>query len=274
MSTGKLFVVATPIGNLKDITLRALEVLEQADIIAAEDTRHSSILLKHYKIGTSLMSYHEYSGEKKTEEITQLLLSGKNIALISDAGTPLISDPGYPIVTSARQAGIEIVCVPGPCAAVAAMSVAAAGDGRFVFWGFLDSKSSVRKKQLEKIKAYDLPVVLYESPHRLLAALKDILLVCGQETQIVLARELTKMYEEFFLGGIEDAISEFEKREARGEFVLIVQCRQDVSEPSDSVIRAMLSECMAHHMTKKDAVAEVAWRLHLPKNKIYKISLG
>lgn len=274
MSEGKLFVVATPIGNLKDITLRAIEVLQQVDFVAAEDTRRSGVLLKHYNINSPLISYHEYSGEKKENEIVGLLLSGKSIALISDAGTPLISDPGYPVVKSARDVGIEIVCIPGACAAIAAMSVAAVGDGRFVFWGFLDAKSSVRKKQLEEIKNYPLPVVLYESPHRLLLTLRDVLQVCGEKTGIIVARELTKIYEEYFFGKISEAIAEFEQREVRGEFVLILECVQEKIEFSDSEIRAMLDECLASHMTKKDAVADVAKRLCLPKNKIYKISLG
>ena len=274
MDKGKLYVVATPIGNLKDITLRAIEVLQSSDFIAAEDTRRSGILLKQYSISTTMISYHEYSGEKKENEIIELLLSGKKIALISDAGTPLISDPGYPVVRSARDAGIEIVCIPGACAAVAAMSVAAVGDGKFVFWGFLDAKSSVRKKQLEQIKNYPLPVVLYESPHRLLLALRDIEQVCGGDTKIVVARELTKIYEEYVFANISDAIAEFEQREVRGEFVLILECVQEEKKFSDSEIRAMLDECIANQMTKKDAVAEIAKRLHLPKNKIYKISLG
>lgn len=274
MKKGKLFVVATPIGNLKDITLRAIETLEQADYVAAEDTRRTGVLLKQYNISASLISYHEYSGEKKENEIISHLLSGKNIALVSDAGTPLISDPGYPVVKSAREAGIEIVCIPGPCAAVAAMSVAAVGDGKFLFWGFLDAKSSVRKKQLEQIKSCPHPVVLYESPHRLLLTLRDIQQICGPNTGIVVARELTKIYEEYFFGKIPDAVREFEQREVRGEFVLILEIEQEEKEYSDDEIRAMLDECTAKHMTKKDAVADVAKRLGLPKNKIYKISLG
>ena len=274
MDKGKLFVVATPIGNLKDITLRAIETLEQADFIAAEDTRRSGVLLKHYNISTPLLSYHEYSGEKKENELLGLLLSGKNIALVSDAGTPLISDPGYPIVRASRDAGVEVVCIPGPCAAVAAVSAAAVGEGKFLFWGFLDAKSSVRKKQLEQIKEFPFPVVLYESPHRLLMTLRDIGEVCGENTGIVVARELTKIYEEYFFGKITEAVSEFEGRDIRGEFVLILECVQEKKEYSDEEIRAMLEECLAENMTKKDAVASIAQRLCLPKNKIYKISLG
>ncbi|MEI6100942.1 MAG: 16S rRNA (cytidine(1402)-2'-O)-methyltransferase [Eubacteriales bacterium] len=274
MDAGKLYVVATPIGNLKDITLRALEILEEVDLIAAEDTRHSSILMKHYNISTRLISYHEHSGERKTDEIIANLLSGKSIALVSDAGTPLISDPGYPLVSAAREAGIEVVCIPGACAAVAALSAVAVGDGRFVFWGFLDAKSSVRKKQIEKIKELGMPVVFYESPHRLLQTLQDILTVCGGEARIVIARELTKIYEEYYCGSIIDAIAEFEKRDQRGEFVLILECPQQILEVSDTDIKEMLQECLAEKMSKKDAVAEIARRLNLPKNKVYKVSLG
>ena len=167
MGKGILYIVATPIGNLKDITLRAIDVLSEVDFVAAEDTRHSGLLLKHYGIKTRFLSYHEHSGEKKDAQLLELLTSGKNVALISDAGTPLISDPGYPIVKAAREAGIEVVGIPGACAAVTALSAAATGDGRFVFWGFLEAKSAARKKQLLQIKELSLPTVLYESPHRL-----------------------------------------------------------------------------------------------------------
>ena len=274
MDAGKLYVVATPIGNLKDITLRALEVLEQVDLVAAEDTRHTGILLKHYAISTRLISFHEHSGEKRADELIGLLLSGKNIALVSDAGTPLISDPGYPLVKAARQAGIEVICVPGPCAAIAALSAAAVGEGRFVFWGFLDAKPAMRKKQLEAVKGFGLPVVLYEGPHRLLQTLRDILAVCGEETQVVAARELTKVYEEYMFGSVGEIIACFESKELRGEFVLILQCPKEAYQVSDDAIRGMLQECLDNQMSKKDAVAEVARRLGLPKNKVYKVSLG
>ncbi len=274
MDAGKLYIVATPIGNLKDITLRALEVLEQADLVAAEDTRHTGILLKHYNITTRLLSCHEHSGDKKTGEIIEYLLSGKNIALVSDAGTPLISDPGYPVVKAARDAGVEVVCVPGPCAAIAALSAAPAGEGRFVFWGFLEAKAAARKKQLETIKGFGLPVVLYEGPHRVLQTLRDILAVCGPEAQVTAARELTKVYEEYFFGSVEETIAYFEKKEVRGEFVLILQCPKDTAEMTENEIRAMLQQCLEKQMSKKDAVTEVAGRLGLPKNKVYKVSLG
>jgi 16S rRNA (cytidine1402-2'-O)-methyltransferase len=232
------------------------------------------VLLKHYDIGTKLISFHEYSGEKRTEEIIALLLSGKNIALVSDAGTPLISDPGYPVVRAARNAGIEVIPVPGACAAVTALSASAVGDGRFVFWGFLDAKSSIRKKQLEAAKGFGMPVVFYESPHRLLKTLEDMHAVCGEEAQVVVARELTKVYEEYFFGSILEASADFAQRELRGEFVLILQCPQERAEVTDEEIETMLRECLAKKMSKKDAVAEVAGRLNLPKNKVYRISLG
>jgi 16S rRNA (cytidine1402-2'-O)-methyltransferase len=273
MDKGKLYIVATPIGNLKDITLRALDILAGADVVAAEDTRHSGLLLKHYGIKTRLLSYHEHSKEKKDDKVLSLLEEGKNVALISDAGTPLISDPGYPLVKAARAAGIEVVGIPGPCAAVTALSAAAAGDGRFVFWGFLDAKSAARKKQLLAVKEMGLPVVLYESPHRLFAALKDILAVCGGAAEVTVARELTKMYEEYWTGSAAQAVEKYQTQEPRGEFVLIVYCKKEEKEVSEEEIRALLQECAQQSMTKKDAVAYVAKRLHLPKNKVYKISV-
>lgn len=274
MDKGMLYIVATPIGNMKDITLRALDVLSQADIVAAEDTRRSGLLLKHYGIKTRLLSYHEHSGEKKDDKLLELLLSGKDVALVSDAGTPLISDPGYPIVKAAREAGIGVVGIPGPCAAITALSAAAAGDGRFVFWGFLESKSAARKKQLREIAGLSMPVILYESPHRLSATLGDILEVCGEETSVVVARELTKMYEEYYFGSIADVVEKYRAEEPRGEFVLIVECKKREAAAGEEEVRALLRECGEKNMTKKDAVAFVAERLHLPKNQVYKISIG
>ena len=274
MDKGTLYIVATPIGNLGDITLRAIEILTQADVIAAEDTRRSGLLLKHYGIKTRLLSYHEFSGEKKDDQVLGLLLSGKNVALVSDAGTPLISDPGYPLVKAAREAGISVVSIPGACAAITALSAAAVGDGRFVFWGFLDSKSSARRKQLAQIREMGLPAVLYEGPHRLPAALKDINEICGEDTAVTIARELTKIHEEYWSGSAADAIIKYAGDSPRGEFVLILECRREDKPASEEEIRSMLRECGEKNMTKKDAVAYVAGRLHLPKNLVYKISVG
>lgn len=273
MDKGTLYVVATPIGNLGDITLRALDVLSQADVVAAEDTRRSGLLLKHYGIKTRLLSYHEHSGEKKDDKILNLLLAGKDIALISDAGTPLISDPGYPIVRAARAAGIDVISVPGACAATAALSAAAAGDGRFVFWGFLDAKSAARKKQLGQIKDMGFPAVLYESPHRLTATLRDILAVCKENSRVTIAREITKLHEEYWQGSVKDAVEKYMDEVPKGEFVLILECTRVEITVSEDEIRAQIAECIQKNMTKKDAVATVAGRLHLPKNKVYKISL-
>ncbi len=273
MDKGTLYVVATPIGNLGDITLRALDVLAQADIIAAEDTRRSGLLLKHYDIKAKLLSYHEHSGEKRDDKVLTLLLEGKNIALVSDAGTPLISDPGYPIVRAARDAGIDVVSVPGACAAVVALSAVPVREGRFVFWGFLDPKSAARKKQLVQIKNIGLPAVLYESPHRLSAALRDILEVCGEKTIVTVARELTKLYEEYWQGSAKDAVEKYMAETPKGEFVLILECAREEKTVSEEEIRTQIAECIQKNMTKKDAVATVAGRLHLPKNKVYKISL-
>jgi len=274
MDKGTLYIVATPIGNLGDITLRAQDILKQVDVVAAEDTRRSGLLLKHYGIKTRLLSYHEYSGEKKDDKVIALLLAGKDVALISDAGTPLVSDPGYPVVRAAREAGINVVGIPGACAAITALSAAAAGDGRFVFWGFLDSKSAGRKKQLVKIAETGLTAVLYESPHRILATLKDILEVCGEQTKVVVARELTKMHEEYYYGSAGEAVEKYRQEEPRGEFVLILEFAGIKEEAGEDEIRALLLQCEKNNMSKKDAVAYVAKRLHLPKNKVYKISLG
>lgn len=274
MDKGTLYVVATPIGNLGDITLRAIDVLSNADVVAAEDTRRSGLLLKHYDIKTRLLSYHEFSGDKKDDKVLGLLLSGKNVALISDAGTPLISDPGYPLVKAARAAGIGVVSIPGACAAITALSAAAAGDGRFAFWGFLDAKSGARKKQLEQIRQTGLTAVLYEGPHRLVAALQDICAVCGEDTSVTIARELTKIHEEYWTGSAADAVLKYAGVAPRGEFVLILEFKKEEKAASEEEVRALLRECEEKNMTKKDAVAYVAGRLQLPKNLVYKISIG
>ena len=218
-----LYIVSTPIGNLKDITLRALEVLRSVDLIAAEDTRHTKILLDAYEISKPLTSFFEHNQNQKTKELIDLLKFGRNIALVSDAGTPGISDPGYPLIAKAKEQGIKIEVIPGACAAIAALTASALPAHRFVFEGFLPVKSGARRKKIESFKGQEGTVIFYESPHRLLKTLKDLAEVLGDEV-IVCARELTKKFEEVRTSTAKEALAHFSSHAPKGEFVLLIAC--------------------------------------------------
>jgi len=218
---GILYVVATPIGNLGDITLRAIDVLKQVEIIACEDTRHTRILLSHYGIEKTLTSYFEHNKQKKAEYILGRLKKGKSIALVSDAGTPGISDPGYRVIRDAIDNGIEVVSIPGANAAIAALAVSGMPTDRFMFEGFLPVKTTARKKRLEALAKTKKTVICYESPHRILASLQDIKDVLG-DAELAIARELTKKFEEIRRGSAERLLIYFKQHKARGEFVIII----------------------------------------------------
>jgi len=219
-----LYIVSTPIGNLKDITLRALEVLKAVDLIAAEDTRHTGILLKHYGIKTPLTSYFEHNELKKADHLLRLLKEGKNVALVTDAGTPGISDPGYRLVKLARENSIPMTVVPGACALVAALSLSGLPTDSFVFAGFLPVKQGARRKKLEEFKSETRTVIFYESPHRLLKALEDIKAVLNDPT-IVVVREITKKFEETRTAPAGEMIEHFSKQRPQGEFVIAFNTR-------------------------------------------------
>ena len=217
-----LFIVSTPIGNLKDITLRAIETLKTVDLITAEDTRHTKILLNHYEIPTALTSYFEHNESKKVDYLVGLLKEGKNIALVTDAGTPGISDPGYPLIRLAKENNIPITVIPGPTAFVAALSLSGLPAHEFIFLGFLPVKSGGRRNKLEELKQETRTIIFYESPHRLLKTLKDIEEVMGNPT-IVVARELTKKFEEVKAGLAEEILEHFTRHPPRGEFVVLIK---------------------------------------------------
>lgn len=216
-----LYIVATPIGNLKDITLRAIETLKEVDLIAAEDTRHSKILLDHYGINKPLTSFFEHNEDRKTAQIIAQLSQGKKVALISDAGTPGISDPGYPLIRAAQEAGIPIEVVPGPCALIAALTASGLPMHSFVFDGFLPVKSGARRKRLQALQAMGGTVIVYESPHRLLKTLQDIADIM-QDPTVACARELTKKFEEIKKASATELYNYFSENPPKGEFVVLI----------------------------------------------------
>jgi len=222
--TGKLWVVATPIGNLDDLSVRAREILCNADLIAAEDTRHSAALLKHIGSGVRTFALHDHNEREASEQLVRRLRDGATIALISDAGTPLVSDPGYRLVRAARDAGIVVSPVPGPCAAIAGLSIAGLASDRFVFEGFLPAKSPARRAQLETLRADTRTLIFYESSHRIAEALDDVATVFGGERRAVIARELTKLFETVLAGTLAELAARLaaDSNQRRGEFVLLV----------------------------------------------------
>lgn len=224
---GVLYIVATPIGNLQDITLRAVDVLKQVDLIACEDTRHTGILLKHYSIKKPLTSYFEHNKQAKAGYIIRLLAEGKNIALVSDAGTPGISDPGYRVIKGAIDSGVDVIAVPGANAAITALSASGMPTDRFVFEGFLPNKTSARRKRLLENADKARTAVYYESSHRLLSALVDIQEVLN-DPEIVVARELTKKFEEYKRGRASQLLDYFNLHKPRGEFVVIINQKRKI----------------------------------------------
>ncbi len=219
--TGILYVVATPIGNLEDITLRALRILKEVDVIAAEDTRHTRHLLQRYGIETPLVSFHQHSSAGRLQAIIQRLLAGESVALVTDAGTPGISDPGGVLVAEAHRAGIRVVPIPGASALTALLSVSGLPAHRFRFEGFVPRKEGARKRFFESLADEEVPIVLYESPHRLLKTLQSAYEVLGDRL-VVIGRELTKQFEEVFRGRLSEAIEHWQAKPPKGEFVIAI----------------------------------------------------
>ena len=222
MNSGLLYLVASPIGNLGDITLRALEVLKHVDLIAAEDTRTTRKLLSHYSIATPLVSYHDHIEQKKAGGLVEKLKAGTHIALVSESGTPLISDPGFNLVRTALEGDIQVVPIPGAAACISALIVSGLALDRFVFEGFLSRSPTKRRKTLRTLTGEERTMIFYESPHRLLKALRDIETVLGNR-RIALMRELTKKFEEQFRGTVQEAIEHFTEQGVRGEFVVVLE---------------------------------------------------
>ncbi|HAS62993.1 MAG TPA: 16S rRNA (cytidine(1402)-2'-O)-methyltransferase [Vibrio sp.] len=270
-----LFIVPTPIGNLGDITLRAIEVLKSVDLIAAEDTRHTGKLLAHFNIPTKTFPLHDHNEQQKAQFLVEKLLSGQSIALVSDAGTPLISDPGYHLVSQCRQAGVKVVPLPGACAVITALSASGLPSDRFSFEGFLPPKSKARKDKLLEIAKVERTCIFYESPHRILDSLDDMLDILGPEREVVLARELTKTFETFQglpLGELVEWVKSDDNQQ-RGEMVLLVHGHREVADDSlpDEATRSLA--ILTKELPLKKAAALTAEIYNLKKNALYKWGL-
>ena len=274
-NAGVLYVVATPIGNLLDISARALDVLRAVDLIAAEDTRHSKKLLSHYGIGTPLLAVHEHNERDITEKLLQRLVGGEDIALVSDAGTPLISDPGFYLVRAARQADVRVIPVPGPSALIAALSVAGLPPDRFLFEGFLPSKQAGRRLRLQALATATATLVMYESSHRICASLRDMVDCLGNEREATVARELTKTYETVMHGTLGELVSrvESDSNQQKGEFVVLVQGAPQRERSEVDVEAVRMLEVLLAELPLKQAAGLVAKMTGLSKNVLYEEGL-
>jgi 16S rRNA (cytidine1402-2'-O)-methyltransferase len=270
---GTLYIVATPIGNLEDITLRALRVLKEVAVVAAEDTRHTQVLLNHYGIQTPLTSYHEHNERTKAEGLVKRLLEGQDIALVSDAGTPAISDPGFRLVAQAVDAGIRIIPLPGASALTAVLSASGLPTDRIAFEGFLPAKKKQRRERLQALRDETRTLVFYEAPHRLMEALDDIHELLG-DREAVLAREVSKVHEEFLRGRIRELIRVLRRREIRGEFTLIISGSAGETPVTEDRLKAEIHELRVRGMRVKEIAEVLGEKFGYPKKEIYRLALA
>ncbi len=275
-SNGLLYVVATPIGNLSDITLRALEVLKSVDAIAAEDTRHTSGLLSHFGIAKKLIAVHEHNEHQSAEKLLALLLAGQNIALVTDAGTPAVSDPGAIVVDLVRKAGIKVVPIPGASAVIAALSASGIAQNGFLFYGFLPASGSARRKALEILKAQAVTLVFYEAPHRIIESIVDMAAVLGADRRITIAREITKTFETIYSCELSKAEAwlQADANQQRGEFVLLVEAAaiKDVEEIPEDTVRVL--KLLLADLPLKQAVQLTTEITGEKKNVLYELALS
>lgn len=273
--TGALYLVPTPIGNLDDMTFRAIDTLKNADLIACEDTRHTIKLCNHFQIEAKLISYHEHSKQKREDELINELQAGKVIALVSDAGTPAISDPGYELAKRAIEEGIPVIPLPGANAGISALIASGLASRHFLFYGFLDRRKKEKRAELEKLTAYEMTLIFYEAPHRLKETLELMHEQWG-ERQISICRELTKRHEEFIRGTLSEALAWCEEGIVKGEFCLVVEGRTESLTDegkwweSLSVIQHV-EHYIALNLTAKEAIKQVAVERELPKREVYAI---
>jgi len=269
-----LYLVGTPIGNLEDMTFRAVRLLQSVDLIAAEDTRHTGKLLQHFQIATPQISYHDHNRLSRTTELLERLQQGRAIALVTDAGMPGISDPGYDLVKACAEAGLTVVPIPGPSAAIAALTASGLPSDRFVFEGFLPAKPMARRAQIESLQSETRTLIFYEAPHRLRQTLADLALL-GDTRQIVLARELTKLHEEIWRGTIGEAIAHCEERSPQGEYTLVVAgaiIPQLIL--SEAALVAELQSLLHQGLSRSEASRQLAAQTALPRRQLYQLALS
>ena len=272
---GMLYLVPTPIGNLGDISIRCRETLEQADFIAAEDTRVTLKLLNHLGIKKSLVSYYEHNKAQRGDALLQRILSGENCALVSDAGSPAISDPGEDLVRACAEAGIVVTAIPGPCAVLTGLSISGLPTGRFCFEGFLSTTKKVRREHLESLRQESRTMIFYEAPHKLVNTLEDLAEFFGPDRKISLCRELTKLHEEVVRTTLGEALDRYRETPPKGEFVLVVAGAEPVVEekPTTEDALSRVRDLMNAGLSRKDAVKQTAQELGLPRNQVYEASL-
>ena len=272
---GMLYLVPTPIGNLGDISIRCKQTLEEADFIAAEDTRVTLKLLNHLGIKKSLVSYFEHNKAQKGNVILDRILAGETCALVSDAGSPAISDPGEELVKQCAEAGVTVCAIPGPCAVITALSISGQNTGRFCFEGFLSTAKKSRREHLESLLKEQRTMIFYEAPHKLVATLEDMATVFGKDRPISLCRELTKLHEEVVRTTLGEALEKYTAQAPKGEFVLVVAGaapeEKTAATPADAATR--VAQLMEAGLSRKDAIKQTAIELDLPKNVVYESAL-
>jgi len=275
LPAGTLYIVGTPIGNLEDMTFRAVRILQTVQVIAAEDTRHTGKLLQHFQIQTPQVSYHDHNRQQRLPQLLQRLCEGEAIALVTDAGMPGISDPGYELVNACVEAGVSVVPIPGPSAGITALCAAGLPTDRFVFEGFLPPKGQERKQRLDALSCETRTIIFYEAPHRVRQTLTDFAAVMGSERQVVLGRELTKRYEEFWRGTLGEAIAHYQEREPQGEFTLVVAGAEFVTPMlSEAALKSELEQLLHQGLTRSQASRQLAQQTSLPRRQIYQLALA
>lgn len=272
---GKLYLVGTPIGNLDDMTMRAIKTLQAVDLIAAEDTRHTGKLLHHFQISAPQISYHEHNSQSRTPELVAMMQEGKAIALVTDAGMPGISDPGYELVCACVAAEIEIVPIPGVSAGITALTASGLPTQQFVFEGFLPTDNQARQSRLEKLQIEFRTIILYEAPHRLLRTLQDLLNCLSSDRQVVIARELTKLHEEFWRGDLAEAIAHYRDRVPKGEFTLVLAgASSSQTVWTEAQLQTELEALIAEGMSRSQASRHLAEVTKLPRRQLYQLALN
>lgn len=271
-----LYLVGTPIGNLEDMTFRAVRILQAVDLIAAEDTRHTGKLLQHFNIKTPQISYHQHNRITRLPELLERLKQGAAIALVTDAGMPGISDPGWEFVAACITHNISVIPIPGVTALITALTASGLATDRFIFEGFLPTKTKIRRDHLEFLKQESRTIILYESPHRLLQTLSDLAANLGSDRAIVLARELTKLHEEFWRGTLTEAIELYQKNQPKGEFTLVIAGveKTETCLLSEVELKAELKALIAQGMTPSQASRQLAELTSLPRRQIYQLAIN